>query len=85
MHAYAAFAGGEIFNAPSATGSPADCALADGKTPSVPLPADKVISLQVPAGELACLRTRDVSGYELLWHAPRPDAGTELLADQRIR
>lgn len=83
VHAYAAFAGGEIYNAPSATGSPADCARADGK--AVALPADTVISVQVPAGELACLRTRDVSGYELLWHAPRPDLGTEPIAEQRVR
>jgi len=85
MHAYAAFAGGEIFNAPSGAGSPADCARADGAAAAVRVPADKVISVRVPAGELACLRTRDVSGYELLWHAPRPEIGTELVADERLR
>lgn len=73
MHAYAGFAGGEIYNTRAAAGTDGDCACAQQSGPAIPLPADKAISVTVSEGEVACLRTQASSGYELLWHAlPQP-------------
>lgn len=69
VHAYAAFGGGKIYGTRAATGTDADCAGVQPGAAAVPLPADKVVSVTVPAGEMACLRTETVTGYELLWHA----------------
>jgi hypothetical protein len=76
MHAYAGFAGGEIYTAPATTGTDADCARIQPGPSAVALPPDKVVSVTVPAGETACLRTQADAGYELLWHAlgrPAPE------------
>lgn len=81
MHAYAGFAGGEIYKTRVTTGTDADCARIQPGGPAVVLPADRVISVTVPAGEVACLRTRAVSGYELLWHAPAQRSPPPLVAD----
>jgi hypothetical protein len=69
VHAYAGFEGGEIYLVRSNRGSNADCAGTPENGASVPVPADKVISLSVRSGTTACLRTRVDQGYELLWHA----------------
>jgi hypothetical protein len=69
VHAYAGFDGGEIYLVHSNTGSNADCVGTPEHDASVPVPADKVVSVSVRAGTTACLRTRVDQGYELLWHA----------------
>jgi hypothetical protein len=80
MHVYAAFAGGELYNAPAETGTDADCARVEPGGSVISLWPDRLIHVAVPAGQMACLRTRVGSGYELLWHAVgRPPLG-ELLA-----
>jgi hypothetical protein len=80
MHVYAAFAGGELYNAPAATGTDADCARVKPSASVVSLSPDRLIHVAVPAGQMACLRTHAGAGYELLWHAVgRPPLG-ELLA-----
>ena len=85
MHAYAAFAGGEIYNTPTETGTDADCARIQGGAPAVQLPPDRVISVSVPAGQLACLRTRVGAGYELLWHALERPPARKLVASATDR
>jgi hypothetical protein len=69
VHAYSGFSGGEIYLVRSSTSSNSDCAGAPNHGTSVPIPADKVTSVSVPAGATACLHTRVDDGYELLWHA----------------
>ncbi len=69
VHAYSGFGGGEIYLVNASTGSDSDCAGTPAQTFAVSVPHDKVISVSVPVGRTACLRTRDVKGYELLWHA----------------
>jgi hypothetical protein len=69
VHAYAGFSGGEIYRTPGATGTDADCARVRGTAVPIPVPADKVVSITIPAGEIACLRTEDSTDYELVWHA----------------
>jgi hypothetical protein len=82
VHAYAAFGGGEVYNAPVTTGTNADCALGgQSDVPAVTVPADKVVMVTVSAGQMACLRTRAERGYELLWHAVEEKrAAAELVA-----
>jgi hypothetical protein len=81
VHAYAGFGGGEIYSTRAATGTDSDCPRIQQDSAAVPLPADKVISVTVPAGEIACLRTQTVRGYELLWHALAQQPTPSLLAD----
>ncbi len=80
MHAYAGFAGGEIYKTRAATGTDADCAAIPQGDAAMRLPADRVVSITVPAGVVACLRTRDRGGYELLWHAIEHPPAAELVA-----
>jgi hypothetical protein len=79
VHAYAGDAGGEIYNAPATTGTNADCTRANPAGLSVPVPADKVVSVAVSAGEVACLRTTADRGYELLWHAVEQARAPEVI------
>ena len=85
IHAYAGFDGGEIYTARAATGSDADCARTQHDGTAVAVPADRVISVTVPAGDVACLRTQTVRGYELLWHALAQQPMRPLLADMTDR
>lgn len=88
MHAYAGFAGGEIYKTRAATGTDADCAVTQQGDAAVPLPGDRVVSVTVAVGAVACLRTRDRGGYELIWHAVEPRPATVQVAiatDPRAR
>jgi hypothetical protein len=78
VHAYSGFGGGEIYLVNATAGSDSDCAGTPDHTPAMEVPHDKVISVVVPAGRTACLRTRIDKGYELLWHAQagREESGT---------
>ena len=60
LRAYSGFAGGRVFVA-------RDCAA----TPSAGLPvkADQRLSVEVPAGSVACLATQNRRPFELLWRA----------------
>jgi hypothetical protein len=88
VHAYAGFTGGEIYNSLVVTGADADCSrLPHGDVP-IRVPADRVVSIAVPAGAVACLHTWDGGGYELLWHAAesrRPTNMAATAADRRVR
>ncbi|HET6281848.1 MAG TPA: hypothetical protein VFH73_12805 [Polyangia bacterium] len=81
VHAYAAFAGGEVYSTRVTTGTDADCAHTRQGGAAVRLPADKVISVTVAAGETACLRTEARGGYELLWHALAQQPTPHMVAD----
>jgi len=85
MHVYSGFAGGEIYNAPAGTGTDGDCARVEASAPAVPLSPDRLTYVAVPAGEVACLRTRVGGGYELLWHSVARPPGGELLASASNR
>jgi hypothetical protein len=80
VHAYSGFGGGEIYLVNASTGSDSDCAGAPIQAAAVTVPTDKVISLAVPVGRTACLRTRAAKGYELLWHARAGQESGALLA-----
>ncbi|HVR61905.1 MAG TPA: hypothetical protein VMU50_08400 [Polyangia bacterium] len=80
VHAYAGFRGGEVYLVDGSSGSDGDCAAAADGTAALPVPSDTVVSLTVPAGRTACLRTRAAKGYELLWHARAHTEPSALLA-----
>ena len=80
MHVYAAFAGGELYNAPAGAGTDAECARVEPGASVVSLWPDRLIHVAVPAGQMACLRTRVGAGYELLWHAIAAPTMGELVA-----
>jgi hypothetical protein len=80
VHAYAGFSGGELYNARATTGTNVDCDAANQTGGAVPLPADKVVSITVAAGQVACLRTTGERDYELLWHAVEHRRGPALVA-----
>ncbi|MEO5769304.1 MAG: hypothetical protein ABIS92_13215 [Polyangia bacterium] len=82
VHAYAGFTGGEIHSAPAVTGTDADCAhITNGGSGAVTVPRDRVISVTVAAGDVACLRTTADRGYELLWHALAQPPVSQLVAE----
>ena len=88
VHAYAGFAGGEIYNSPVVTGADADCSSRRQGDVAIPVPADRVVSIEVPAGAVACLHTWDDGAYELLWHsldAPRSTDVASTAGNSRLR
>jgi hypothetical protein len=85
VHAYAGFAGGEIYNTRAAAGTDVDCARAPQSGAAIPLPADKVVSVTVAEGEVACLRTQASRGYELLWHSQPQPPSVQLMATATSR
>lgn len=80
VHAYSGFGGGELYTAPATTRTNVDCDSANQSGAAVPLPADTVVSITVSAGQVACLRTNEDRGYELLWHAVEADHRPQLVA-----
>jgi hypothetical protein len=85
MHAYAGFAGGDIYETRATTGTDADCEASQHVDAVVSLPADRVVSVTVLPGAVACLRIRDGGGYEPLWHAIEPQPATELIAAATVQ
>ena len=76
FHAYAAFSGGTLFVADAITGTDGDCERAARAATGTPLAADRIESVTVGAGKVACLTTSGARSFEMLWHAqkeaPRP-------------
>jgi hypothetical protein len=67
IHAYSAFPGATVYVVASVTGTDQDCAGA--RQGGTSLAADRVQTLTVGAGQLACVETTVARGSELLWHA----------------
>jgi hypothetical protein len=80
VRAYSEFGGGEIFLAKTSTGTDNDCDGGPDQPSSISIPSDKVISVEVPLGKTACLRTRIDRGYELLWRAQAGERSRSLIA-----
>ena len=69
IHAYSEFAGGDLFTVPIVTGKDADCAVSgNGQRTRVGLGADRVVSVAIDAGSIACVAARADRTIELLWH-----------------
>jgi hypothetical protein len=85
LHGYSEFSGGAIFVAPAATGTDADCAIANCGGSATPLIADRVAYVPVGAGQVACLVTNTQRPFELLWHAFAVDGSETYLASAKAR
>jgi hypothetical protein len=70
FHAYAASAGGRLFIADDVTGTDADCQLAQSGAGAT-LVADRIASVTVGAGKIACLSTSGARSFEMLWHTQK--------------
>jgi hypothetical protein len=77
IHAYSEFAGGVLYTAPAVAGDSRDCTSA--RRDVVVLDADRVRSIRIDAGSVACLATVTNRRLELLWHGHRPEAAPATL------
>ena len=77
IHAYSEFAGGVLYTVPAVAGDSRDCASA--RRDVVVLDADRVRSIRIESGSVACLATVTNRRLELLWHGHRPDAAPATL------
>jgi len=70
IHAYSQFPGGAIYTTSAAAATDTDCRTAAQRAaaPRAPLAADHVVTVDVGAGQVACLETASRGAYELLWH-----------------
>jgi hypothetical protein len=69
IHAYSSHGGTRLFTAAAVTGTERDCQR--GLSPaarSARLPSDRVVSFNVPAGQVACADATSPGAHELLWH-----------------
>jgi hypothetical protein len=71
IHAYSEFAGGVIYTVPSVAGDNRDCTSAHRE--QVVLEADRVRSIRLEPGSVACLATVTKHRFELLWHGHRSE------------
>jgi hypothetical protein len=84
IHVYSEFAGGRVFIAERTTGKDSDCQAAAGREQSgQALPADRVQSITVGPGQIACLATSGRRAFEMLWHAQNDGAAAVVLAQGR--
>jgi hypothetical protein len=69
IHAYSGFSGAKLFVVAAVSGTDVDCAGA--RTGVTGLSADRVQSITVGAGQIACVETTAAHGSEVLWHAQK--------------
>ena len=73
IHAYSAYSGASLFVVDAVTGTDQDCAgaRASGGTS---IAADRVQTITVGVGQVACVASTAARGSELLWHAQKARA-----------
>ena len=76
---YSGFSGAQVFVAAVSSGTDADCAAA-GRTAGTTLAADRVETVTVAAGQVACVASTGARKIELLWHAQPGASATALVA-----
>ena len=77
LHVYAQSSGGSVYTVPAVTGTDRDCS--GSKGPMTPVRADRVATVSVEEGQVACLATATSGSFELLWHAVGHPAPTTLV------
>lgn len=77
---YSGFSGAQVFVAAATSGTDADCAAA--RTAGTTLAADRVETVTVAAGQVACVASTGERKIELLWHA-QPTAPVATLIAKR--
>jgi hypothetical protein len=77
---YSGFSGAMVFVADATSGKDADCAA--GHAPGTALQADRVHTVTVAAGQVACVASTGERTIELLWHA-QPGASAPAVVAKR--
>ena len=78
---YSGFSGAQVFVAAAASGTDADCAVA-GRTAGTTLPADRIETVTVAAGQVACVASTGARKIELMWHAQPVTSAPALIAQR---
>lgn len=76
---YTGFSGAQVFVAAASSGTDADCAAA-GRSAGTTLPADRIETVTVAAGQVACVASTGERKIELLWHAQPGTSAAPLIA-----
>jgi hypothetical protein len=77
---YSGFSGAKVFVADATTGTDADCAAAAGRASSTALVADRVETVSVGVGQVACVASTGARSIELLWHAQSNTPAATMIA-----
>ena len=80
IHVYSGFSGAKVFVADSAKGADADCTGAAGRATGSALVADRVETVSVGAGQIACVASTGSHTIDLLWHATPSAPATTMVA-----
>jgi hypothetical protein len=75
---YSGFSGAQVFVAAAASGTDADCEA--GRTAGTTLAAERVETVTVAAGQVACVASTGARKIELLWHAQPGTSSSTLVA-----
>jgi hypothetical protein len=81
IHAYSGFSGATMFLVRAVTGTDEDCAGA--RNAGASLAADRIETLTVGAGQLACVETVAARGSQILWHAQADGAAAPVVLASR--
>jgi hypothetical protein len=83
IHAYSSHGGTRLYTAAAVTGTERDCqqGLSQATHSQTRLPSDRVVSFNVPAGQIACADATSPGAHELLWHPTEsPSSDGSMLA-----
>jgi hypothetical protein len=80
IHAYSEFSGAKLFVADAVTGTDRDCQAAVSKPGATALAGDKVETLTVRAGQIACVASTGDRHVELLWHTSKDAPAPTMIA-----
>ena len=83
IHAYSEFSGAKLFVVEAVTGTDRDCQMGASKAGSSALAADRIETLTVRSGQIACVASTGDRSVELLWHAQKGAPALTLLASNR--
>ena len=77
---YSGFSGAKLFVADAVAGTDADCAAS--RAAGTTLQADRIVSVSVGAGQIACVASTGERKIELLWHAQPGTSASALVAQK---
>jgi hypothetical protein len=80
ISAYSEFSGARLFVVEAVTGTDSDCQAAAQKSIGSALAGDKVETLNVGAGQIACVASTGERNIELLWKAQKGAPAPMILA-----
>jgi hypothetical protein len=80
ISAYSEFSGAKLFVAAAVTGTDRDCQTGAQTSPGSALAADKMATLSVGAGQVACVVATSERNIELLWKAQKGAPAPMMLA-----